>query len=46
MIPFSAEFEKEVAEVGPDPTKRQEKAKEMGARSMLDRIIKVGYSHL
>ena len=46
MIPFSAEFEKEVSSVGPDPLARAEKAKELGAKSMLDRIIKIGYTHL
>ena len=47
MIPYSAEFESEVAAGAPDDKAKQaEIAKELGAESVMDRIIKVGYKRL
>lgn len=47
MIPYSAEFEAEVAAAAPeDKAKQAEVAKELGAASVMDRIIKVGYKRL
>jgi obg-like ATPase 1 len=47
MIPYSAEFENEVVSVGHDNRDAQaKKATEMGAPSMIDRIIKSGYKNL
>lgn len=49
MIPFSAEFESEVVAGCKDPDSRDEQAKvaaELGAPSMIDRIIKAGYKNL
>lgn len=47
MIPYSAEFESEVVAASPDDKDAQAAAaKEMGAASMIDRIIKAGYKHL
>lgn len=47
MIPYSAEFETEVVAAGKDDKEAQKaKAKEMGADSMIDRIIKSGYKNL
>jgi len=47
MIPYSAAFESEVVQHAPDDKAAQaEKAKEMGAASMIDRIIKAGYRNL
>ena len=43
MIPYSAEFESEVVAAGGDDKEAQAAAaKEMGAASMIDRIIKSG----
>jgi len=47
MIPYSAEFESEVvAEAKDDRDAQAAKAKELGAPSKIDRIIKAGYRHL
>lgn len=49
MIPFSAEFESEVVAGCTDPDSRDEQAKvaaELGAPSMIDRIVKAGYKNL
>jgi len=47
MIPYSAEFEAEVAAAAPDDKAKQaEAAKELGAESVMDKIIKVGYKRL
>ena len=47
MIPYSAEFESEVVATGGDDKEAQAAAaKEMGAASMIDRIIKSGYKNL
>lgn len=47
MIPYSAEFESEVVAAGGDDKEAQAAAaKEMGAASMIDRIIKSGYKNL
>lgn len=47
MIPYSAEFEAEVAAAAPDDKAGQiEAAKQLGAASMIDKIIKVGYRRL
>jgi obg-like ATPase 1 len=47
MIPYSAEFESEVVAADKDNKEIQEaKAKELGAASMIDRIIKSGYKNL
>lgn len=47
MIPYSAEFEAEVAAVDPnDKAKQAAAAKELGAESVMDRIVKVGYKRL
>lgn len=47
MIPYSAEFESEVVAYNKDDKEEQLKyAKEMGAASMIDRIIKSGYKNL
>lgn len=47
MIPYSAEFESEVAAAAPDDKEAQAAAaKELGAESVMDKIIKVGYKRL
>ena len=47
MIPFSAEFESEVHAADPDDKAKQaEAAAALGAESVMDRIIKVGYKRL
>ena len=47
MIPYSAEFESQVVEYNKDDKEEQLKyAKELGAASMIDRIIKAGYKNL
>lgn len=47
MIPYSAEFESEVVAADKDNKEIQAaKAKELGAASMIDRIIKAGYKNL
>lgn len=47
MIPYSAEFESEVHLHAPDDKAKQaEYAKELGAVSVMDKIIKVGYKRL
>lgn len=47
MIPYSAEFESEVIAAGGDDKEAQAAAaKELGAPSMIDRIIKSGYKNL
>ena len=49
MIPYSADFESEVIAgcTNPDDKDEQAKvAKELGAPSMIDRIIKAGYKNL
>ena len=47
MIPYSAEFESDVVAYNKDDKEEQLKyAKEMGAASMIDRIIKSGYKNL
>jgi len=47
MIPYSAEFEAEVQAVDPnDKAKQAAAAKELGADSVMDRIVKVGYKRL
>ena len=47
MIPYSAAFESEVIDAGPDDKEAQlAKAKELGSTSMVDRIIKAGYRNL
>ena len=43
MIPFSAEFEKKVTSMGPDPEVRKKIADELGAPSCIAKIIKTGY---
>lgn len=49
MIPYSADFEAEVVAGCKDPDSREEQAKcaaELGAPSMIDRIVKSGYKNL
>ena len=49
MIPFSAEFESEVVAGCSDPDSREEQAKvaaELGAPSMIGRIVTAGYKNL
>lgn len=47
MIPYSASFEAEVvAGIEDDKDAQAARAKEMGAISMIDRIIKAGYRNL
>lgn len=47
MIPYSAEFESEVVAADKDNKEVQAaKAKELGAASMIDRIVKAGYKNL
>lgn len=48
IIPFSAEFEKEVLAIAgsPDKTARDNAAKELGAATMIHRIVNVGYRTL
>ena len=47
MIPYSAEFEKEVVDAGKEDKEAQAaKAKELGGVSMIDRIIRAGYKQL
>lgn len=47
MIPFSAEFESQVVDAGKDDKAAQEeKAKELGGTSMIDKIIRAGYKQL
>ena len=48
MIPYSAEFEKEVVDAceKDDRNAQAEKAKELGSVSMIERIIKAGYKQL
>jgi ribosome-binding ATPase YchF (GTP1/OBG family) len=47
MIPYSAEFESQVVAHNKDDREEQLKyAKELGAASMIDRIIKAGYKNL
>jgi obg-like ATPase 1 len=43
MIPFSADYEKEVVSHGTDPEVRKKASEEMGAPSCIPKIIKVGY---
>jgi hypothetical protein len=42
MIPFSAEFEKQVTSSGPDPEVRKKIADELGSPSAIPKIIKTG----
>ena len=49
MIPYSADFESQVVATCADPDDAAEKAKvaeELGAPSMIDRVIKAGYKNL
>lgn len=47
MIPYSAEFEAEVAAAAPDDKAKQaEAAKELGADTVMDKIVRVGYKRL
>jgi obg-like ATPase 1 len=47
MIPFSADFESEVVDHNKEDREEQaKKAAELGAPSMIDRIIKAGYKNL
>lgn len=46
MIPFSAEFEQKVVAHGADPEVRKKAAEELGAPSIINKIIKIGYSAL
>ena len=49
MIPYSAQFESEVISGCTDADDKEEQAKvaaELGAPSMIDRIIKAGYKNL
>jgi len=47
MIPYSAEFESQVVDAGPDNKEAQlAKAKELGGVSMIDRIIRAGFKIL
>lgn len=46
MIPFSANFEKQVISQGTDPEIRRKVAEELGAPSCIPKIIKVGYTTL
>lgn len=47
MIPFSADFESEVVDFNKEDREEQaKKAAELGAPSMIDRIIKAGYKNL
>lgn len=47
MIPYSADFESQVVAADKENKEVQDaKAKEMGAPSMIDRIIKAGYKNL
>lgn len=49
MIPYSADFEAQVIAGCQDPDNEDEKkkvAEELGAPSMIDRLIKAGYKNL
>ena len=46
MIPYSAAFEAKVIAQGTDPEVRKKVAEELGAPSMINKIIKVGYTAL
>ncbi len=46
IIPFSADFETKVVANGTDQESRKKAAEELGAPSMLNKIIKVGYNTL
>ena len=46
MIPFSADYEKDVISAGTDPEERRKKAEELGAPSCINKIIKTGYTTL
>ena len=46
MIPFSADFEKEVVAQGTDAEVRRKVSEEMGAPSCIPKMIKLGYSTL
>ena len=46
MIPYSADFEKEVTSQGPDEEVRRKIAEELGAPSAIAKIIKTGYQTL
>ena len=46
MIPFSAEFEKKVTSMGPDPEVRRKIAEELGSPSCIPKLIKTGYTTL
>jgi len=46
MIPFSAEFESKVVAHGTEPEVRKKAAEELGAPSIINKIIKIGYNAL
>ena len=48
MLPFSAEFEKEVLDMAgsPDKEPRDKAAKELGAETMVHKLVNVGYRTL
>jgi len=46
MIPYSASYEAKVVSQGTDPEVRKKVAEEEGAASMINKIIKVGYTTL
>ena len=47
MIPYSADFESQVVSTGGEDKEAQaQAAKDLGAPSMIDRIIKAGYKNL
>jgi obg-like ATPase 1 len=46
MIPYSAEFEAKIVAQGTDPEIRKKVADEEGAPSMINKIIKIGYTAL
>ena len=46
MVPFSAEFEKQIVAYGIEPEVRRKAAEELGTPSCINKIIKVGYTTL
>jgi obg-like ATPase 1 len=46
MIPFSAEYEQKIVAFGTDKETRQKAAEELGAPSIINKIIKIGYNAL
>lgn len=48
MIPYSADFERDVMDKAQsiDKDKREAAAQELGAGSMISKIVQAGYNHL